>query len=139
MRYLMIALLAAVGLVLSALSLAGCPGGPDTDKAIQESVEVPGLDEMVLAKDRAIKSAILLSWNSDPELMQEQLAVEDVRAGKVRITGIVSRSSSRSAPSRSPAYRGVADVVSTITVDENWENRLNLMKCNLSHARWARA
>jgi len=82
----------------------------------------------LLAKDRAIKAAILMSWNSDPELMQEQLAVEDVRAGKVRITGIVSREKLKErAEGIANSIDGVVDVISTITIDESLkENRLNL-------------
>lgn len=128
MRYLLIALSAALILLVAALALAGCPGGPDSSKHIQEAAEVPGLDEMVLAKDRAIKAAILLSWNSDPELMQEQLAVEDVRAGKVRITGIVSREKLKErAEAIARETEHVVDVISTITVDETLKDkRINL-------------
>jgi hypothetical protein len=128
MRYLLIILLALATVVAGAALLTGCPGGTNTDKAIQEAVKVPGLEEGLLAKDRAIKAAILLSWSSDPELMQEQLAVEDVRAGKVRITGIVSREKLKErAEAIAQNQEGVTDVISTITVDESLqENRLSL-------------
>ena len=113
---------------LGVLYLTGCPTSPETEKAIQERAKVPGLDEAVLAKDRTIKAAILMSWNSDPELMQEQLAVEEVRAGKVRITGIVSREELKErAEAIANDMKGVSDVVSTITVDESLkENRISL-------------
>jgi len=108
--------------------LTSCPGNPDAEKAVQEKVKVPGLDEAVLAKDRTIKSAILMQWNSDVELTQEQLAVEEVHAGKVRITGIVSREELKErAENFAKEIDGVVDVVSTITVDESLqENRINL-------------
>ena len=120
---LLIGLTACTGLVL----LAGCPS-PDTSKKVQEQVKVPGLDEAVLAKDRALGAAIKLSWSADPELAQEQLAVQDVRAGKVRITGIVSRPELKDrAEAIAKNQEGVIDVVSTITVDEKLKDkRINM-------------
>jgi osmotically-inducible protein OsmY len=127
MRILLILAAAAVAM-LGLLTLAGCPGNPDADKAIQEKANVPGLDEAVLAKDKALKAAIQMSWKSDVELMQEQLAVEDVNAGKVRITGIVSRPELKERAEKiAKNQEGVTDVVSTITVDESLkEKRINL-------------
>ncbi len=63
-----------------------------------------------------------------PELAQEQLAVEDVRAGKVRITGIVSRPELKQrAESIVKNQEGVSDMVSTITVDEKLKDkRINM-------------
>lgn len=109
--------------------LTGCPTtSPDTEKKVESKVQVPGLSEAVLAKDRAIKTAIEASWAADVELTQEQLAVEDVRAGKVRITGIVSRPElKKRAEAIAKNMEGVVDVVSTITVDTSLqENRINL-------------
>jgi hypothetical protein len=118
------------GIILSAALasgvalLSGCPTSPATEKKVQEAVKVPGLEEAVLAKDRALKAAIQLSWSADPELAQEQLAVEDVRAGKVRITGIVSRPELKQrAESIAQNQEGVSDVVSTITVDEKLKDK----------------
>ncbi len=110
-----------------AVLLSGCPN-PDADKAVQEAVKVPGLDEAVLARDLALEIAIVASWRSDVELTQEQLAVEEVRAGKVRITGIVSREKLKTrAEAIAKGQKGVTDVISTITVDESLqENRINL-------------
>jgi osmotically-inducible protein OsmY len=111
-------------------ALSSCPlvGGSDASHKISEAAKVPGLDEAVLAKDRALEAAILMSWKSDVELMQEQLAVEEVRAGKVRITGIVSRPELKErAENTANAQEGVVDVLSTITVDETLKDkRLNL-------------
>jgi osmotically-inducible protein OsmY len=120
---LLIWLIAITGLLL----MSGCPS-PDTSKKVQEQVKVPGLDEAVLAKDRALGAAIKLSWSADPELAQEQLAVEDVRAGKVRITGIVSRPELKDrAEAIAKNQEGVIDVVSTITVDEKLKDkRINM-------------
>ena len=108
--------------------ITSCPASPDTEKKVQEAVQVPGLDQAIIAKDRAIKTAIIASWMADVELTQEQLAVEDVRAGKVRITGIVSREKLKErAENIAREQKGVSDVVSTITVDESLqENRINL-------------
>ncbi|MCC7477476.1 BON domain-containing protein [bacterium] len=114
-------------LALAAL-LGGCPDSPEADKKVQEMAKVPGLDEAVLAKDRAIGITILASWESDVELVQEQLAVEEVHAGKVRITGIVSRPELKERAERiAKGTEGVLDVVSTITVDEKLkEKRINM-------------
>lgn len=127
MRALLIT--AAMLLILPVpILLAGCPNGTDAEKEIQEQVQVPGLEEAIIAKDRAIKTAIIASWAADLELMQEQLAVEEVRAGKVRITGIVSRPELKErAEAVARNQEGVSDIVSTITVDESLkENRINL-------------
>ena len=115
-------------IVASAATLTGCPTNPDTEKKVQEAVKVPGLDEAVIAKDRAIKSTIELSWAADPELLQEQLAVEEVRAGKVRITGIVSRQVLKERAEKiAREMEGVTDVISTISVDESLKDkRINL-------------
>lgn len=124
MRY---ALILVFVLIAGPALLNSCPS-PDAEKTVQEAVKVPGLDEAVLAKDKAIKVAILDSWRRDLELTQEQLAVEEVRAGKVRITGIVSRPELKTRAEKiAKEMEGVSDVVSTITVDESLkENRINL-------------
>lgn len=110
-----------------AVLLCGCPN-PDVSKKIEQKVQVPGLEEGILAKDKAIAAAIRISWSSDPELAQEQLAVEDVRAGKVRITGIVSRPELKDrAEAIARNMEGVVDIVSTITVDASLKDkRINM-------------
>jgi osmotically-inducible protein OsmY len=125
MRYILI--LTTLVLTTGLLLFTGCPS-PDTSKKVEEAAKVPGLDEAVLAKDRAVKAAIQLSWSGDPELAQEQLAVEDVRAGKVRITGIVSRQELKDrAEAIAKNMEGVVDMVSTITVDQSLkEKRINM-------------
>jgi osmotically-inducible protein OsmY len=114
--------------ICTGAALTSCPLGPEREKQVQKQARVPGLEEMVLAKDKALKAAILISWKSDPELAQEQLAVEDVHAGKVRITGIVSRPELKDrAEAIARNQEGVEDVVSTITVDEKLkEKRISL-------------
>ena len=116
-----------LGLAVLCPLVSSCPG-PDAEKEVQEAVQVPGLDQAVVAKDRAIKTAIIASWTADLELTQEQLAVEEVRAGKVRITGIVSREELKERAEKiAQEQEGVSDVVSTIKVDESLqENRINL-------------
>ena len=110
-------------LAAAALLLYGCPS-PDSQKKVSEAAKVPGLDEAVLAKDRSLQSAIEISWKSDVELMQEQLAVEEVHAGKVRITGIVSREELKTrAENIAKGQEGVVDVISTITVDESLKDK----------------
>lgn len=122
-----IALLTILCLLGAAALAAGCPS-LNTAKKVQEAAKVPGLDEAVKAKDLAIEGAIKISWAGDPELAQEQLAVEEVRAGKVRITGIVSRPELKErAESIAKNQEGVSDVVSTITVDESLrDKRINM-------------
>jgi osmotically-inducible protein OsmY len=123
MRKLYLYLL-AVALTFVVNALVGCPADVDVDRKVQGAVKVPGLEEAVLAKDKALKGAILLSWSADPELAQEQLAVEDVRAGNVRITGIVSRPELKErAENIVKDQDGVHDVVSTITVDESLKDK----------------
>jgi osmotically-inducible protein OsmY len=114
-----------------ALTVTSCPGGatnPDTEKKIQEKVAVPGMAEELKATDEAVAAAIKISWAADPELAQEQLAVEDVHNGKVRITGIVSRKELKErAEGIAKHQEHVFDVVSTITVDESLKSkRINL-------------
>lgn len=110
-------------LMLAAVLLSGCPS-PDADKAVQQAVKIPGLDEAVLTRDLAIEVAIVASWRADVELTQEQLAVEEVRAGKVRITGIVSREKLKTrAEAIAKNQVGVVDVISTIEVDESLKER----------------
>lgn len=118
-------LLALLG---AALALTGCPPNPDNAHRVEGAVKVPGLEEAVLAKDKALKAAILMSWESDPELIQEQLAVTDVHAGKVTITGIVSREELKTrAEEIAKNQEGVNDVLSTITVDTSLkEKRLDM-------------
>jgi osmotically-inducible protein OsmY len=117
-------LLIGLALPVLCLGLTGCPGNPTTDKKIQEAVKVPGLDEAVVAKDRAIKAAIEITWKSDVELIQEQLVVEDVHAGKVRINGVVSRPELKErAEKLAQSQEGVVDVISTITVDETLKDK----------------
>jgi len=113
-----------VALTIATLTLAGCPSNPDVDKRVEGAVTVPGLAEAVKAKDEALKAAILMSWKSDPELIQEQLAVTDVHAGKVTITGIVSRDELKErAESIAKNQEGVNDVLSTITVDKSLKDK----------------
>ena len=65
-----------------------------------------------------------MSWESDPELVQEQLAVTDVHAGKVTITGIVSRDELKErAEGIAKNQEGVNDVLSTITVDKELKDK----------------
>jgi hypothetical protein len=120
MRPVLITLL----LLLTLLGTTSCPTNPDTDRKVQAAVKVPGLEEAVLAKDKALKAAILIAWESDPELIQEQLAITDVDAGKVTITGIVSRPELKErAENIAREQDGVNDVLSTITVDETLKDK----------------
>jgi osmotically-inducible protein OsmY len=122
----------AIAILLAACtSLSGCPGSatsPDSEKKIQEKVAVPGMAENLKAIDMAIGAAIKLSWSSDPELIQEQLAVEDVHNGKVTITGIVSRPELKERAEKiAKSQEHVFEVLSTITVDEKLrDKRINL-------------
>src|SRR3954465_16070997 len=119
MRFLL-----AMLLCLLALAAAGCPGNPDTDKKIEGAVKVPGLDEAIKAKDLALKAAIQMSWSGDPELVQEQLAITDVHAGNVTITGIVSRQELKErAEGIAKNQEGVHEVLSTITVDTSLKDK----------------
>ena len=124
MRFTLLSLLAAA---LCALA-TGCPANPDVDKKVQAAVKVPGLEEAVKAKDLSLKAAIQIGWETDPELIQEQLAITDVRAGKVTITGIVSREELKErAEAIAKNQEGVNEVLSTITVDTSLqEKRLNM-------------
>jgi osmotically-inducible protein OsmY len=119
-RYILLFALAAG----ACLMLAGCPSDPDVDKKVEGAVKVPGLDEAIKAKDLAIKAAIQMGWSGDPELEQEQLAITDVHAGKVTITGIVSRDELKErAENIAKNQEGVNDVLSTITVDTSLKDK----------------
>jgi BON domain len=105
-------------------ALTGCPTNPDVDKRVQGAVKVPGLEQAVKSKDLALKAAIMMGWESDPELIQEQLAITDVHAGKVTITGIVSREElKKRAEAIAREQEGVNDVLSTITVDTSLKDK----------------
>jgi hypothetical protein len=115
-----------IGMALCA-ALALCMGGPPSHDLMSGHLEeiserqVPGL-EAVLAKDKAIRRHQV----SGPRTLAVPgaLAVEDVRAGKVRITGIVSRQVLKDrAESIAKDMEGVVDVVSTITVDETLKDK----------------
>lgn len=113
-------------LLVLVLAASGCPvpTSPDQEKQIMEQAAVPGLEESLKAKDMALKAAIQISWKSDVELQQEQLAVEEVHHGKVRITGIVSRPELKERAERiAKNQEGVQDVSSTITVDEKLRDK----------------
>jgi osmotically-inducible protein OsmY len=122
----MLKILAVFALLLTMLTTVACPvpTSPDAEKKVMEQAAVPGLEEGLKAKDMAIKAAIQISWKSDVELIQEQLAVEEVHHGKVRITGIVSRPELKERAERiAKSQEGVSDVSSTITVDEKLKDK----------------
>ena len=107
-------------LLATAALLFGCPS-PDSQKKVQEAAKVPGLEEAVIAKDRSLQAAIEMSWKADVELLQEQLAVEEVHAGKVRIVSREKLKERAEAIARD--QEGVVDVISTITVDESLKDK----------------
>ena len=109
------------------IPLAGCPTNPDAEKKVQEAVKVPGLDQAILAKDKAIKATLELSYAADVELIQEQIKVKEVKAGLVTLTGVVSRQDLKErAESIAREMEGVSDIVSTIEVDETLQgNRID--------------
>ncbi len=114
--------------LLFAITLAiGCKLTPESERKVTEKVEVPGFEESLKARDRAIAAAIAISWRSDPELAQNKLEVE-VMNGRAIIRGKVpSEKLKRRAEDIARNTEDVKDVLNEIEVDTSLaEQRFSL-------------
>ncbi|OGK11731.1 MAG: hypothetical protein A2Y63_00235 [Candidatus Riflebacteria bacterium RBG_13_59_9] len=113
--------------LFSLFALPGCKLTPESQRTVQETVEVPGLEQSLIARDRAIAAAVVVSLHADVELVQNELEVE-CRSGKVILRGKVpSEKLKKRAESIARGQEGVQDVLNEIEVDESLaENRLSL-------------
>jgi osmotically-inducible protein OsmY len=117
---------ATVAVVATALFLAGCwQITPESQREVGRHARVPGLAESLVAKDRAIKAAILMSWHADVEIQQNMSHLDaDVQNGKVILTGTVPDEKMRKrCEDYARAEKGVVDVLNKIEVDPNLKDQ----------------
>ncbi len=111
--------IAMTALVVTVNLLAGfsCQLTPESQKSVEEATKVPGLEEALIVKDRAIKTAIVTSIKSDVELLQNDIQVE-VSNAKVILTGSVPTEEMKArAENYAKSTEGVIDVLNKIEVD----------------------
>ena len=106
---------------------SSCKLTPERQRAVTKKAEVPGFEEALIAKDRAIASSIAISWKMDPELAQNKLEVE-VMNGRAIIRGKVpTEELKKKAETIARNTEGVKDVLNEIEVDPSLkENRILL-------------
>lgn len=115
MRYVVWAVFTVIMLVI--VQAGACQLTPGSQEAIEEAVKVPGLEQSLEVKDRAIRTAILVSIKSDVELLQNNIEVE-VNNAKVILTGTVPTEEMKArAESYAKQTEGVLDVLNKIEVD----------------------
>jgi len=115
MRYVVWAVFTVIMLVI--VQAGACQLTPGGQEAIEEAVKVPGLEQSLEVKDRAIRTAILVSIKSDVELLQNNIEVE-VNNAKVILTGTVPTEEMKArAESYAKQTEGVLDVLNKIEVD----------------------
>lgn len=110
---------AIAALVVAVNLLAGysCQLTPESQKSVEEATKLPGLEEALIVKDRAIKTAIVTSIKSDVELLQNDIQVE-VSNAKVILTGSVPTEEMKArAEKYAKSTEGVIDVLNKIEVD----------------------
>jgi len=122
-----VALWACAVPIILALFFGSCKLTPESQRAVTKKAEVPGFEEALIAKDRAIASSIAISWKMDPELAQNKLEVE-VMNGRAIIRGKVpTEELKKRAESIAKNTEGVKDVLNQIEVDPSLkENRISL-------------
>ena len=120
-------ILTILAVVWVVLGVPACKLTPESKRTVEEKLAVPGLEESLIARDRAIAAAIVMSLHADVELMQNKLQVE-CHSGKVILRGKVpSKKLKERAEKLARAQEGVQDVLNEIEVDESLaENRISL-------------
>lgn len=99
------------------LNASTCAVSPDSQQGVGDAARVPGLNEGVEARDRAIKTAVLTSLRADPVLQQFSFEAE-VNSGKVILRGTVAREKMKEkAESLAARNKGVEEVLNEIEVD----------------------
>jgi osmotically-inducible protein OsmY len=119
LTHLLVALLA----LSFATGILACKMTPESQRKVEEELSVPGLEESLIARDRAIAAAVVMSLHADVELAQNKLEVE-CRSGKVVLRGKVpSQKLKERAEKLARAQEGVQDVLNEIEVDESLQER----------------
>ncbi len=119
---LLTGLLAAILAVSFLIGASTCKMTPESQRTVEEELSVPGLEESLIARDRAIAAAIVMSLHADVELMQNKLQVE-CHSGKVILRGKVpSEELKERAEKLARAQEGVKDVLNEIEVDESLQD-----------------
>lgn len=120
-------ILAVLAVMLVVLGISACKLTPESQRTVKEKLSVPGLEESLIARDRAIAAAVVVSLHADVELAQNKLEVE-CRSGKVILRGKVpSEKLKERAGKLASAQEGVRDVLNEIEVDESLaDSRISL-------------
>jgi hypothetical protein len=112
LRFSLLALSLAVVLLPAACKLT-----PESQRTVEEKVTVPGLEESLVARDRAIATAVSVALHADPEIAQNKLTVE-CRNAKVILKGVVpSQELKDRAEKIARAQESVKDVLNELKVD----------------------
>lgn len=99
------------------LSFTSCKLTPESQRAVTEKVQVPGLKEELKARDLAIAAAIAIAWKSDPELAQNKLEVEVVSARAIIRGRVPTEELKKRAEEIARNTEDVKDVLNEIVVD----------------------
>ncbi len=124
---LLLHILAILAVMLVVLGTSACKLTPESQRTVEEKLSVPGLEESLIVRDRAIAAAVVVSLHADVELAQNKLEVE-CRSGKVILRGKVpSEKLKERAEKLARAQKGVRDVLNEIEVDESLvDSRISL-------------
>lgn len=115
-KQLRLSLLAPLLAIIFAGSIA-CKLTPESQRTVEEKVNVPGMDEALIARDRAIAAAVTIALHADPEIAQNRLSVE-CRNAKVILKGTVPTQKIKDrAEKLARAQESVRDVLNEIKVD----------------------
>ncbi len=100
-----------------ALAPTACKLTPESQRTVEEKVTVPGMEEALIARDRAIATAVTVALHADPEIAQNKLTVE-CRNAKVILKGVVPTQKIKDrAEKLARAQESVKDVLNELKVD----------------------
>lgn len=99
-------------------ALFACPKlTPESQRTVEEKVAVPGMEEALIARDRAIATAVTVALHADPEIAQNEITVE-CRSAKVVLKGTVpTKEIKERAEKLARAQEDVRDVLNELKVD----------------------
>jgi len=110
-------------IVLVVVQAGACQLTPEGARDVQESAQLPGMEEALVVKDRTIQTAITASIKMDVELIQCPVEVEVLNA-KVVLTGTVwSEELKARAEKYAKETQGVQDVLNKIEVDPKLKDK----------------
>jgi len=116
-------IIGTVSLLLCIVLGASCKMNPESQRAVTEKVQVPGMAESLKARDMAIAAAIQVTFAMDPELVQNKLEIE-VKSGHVILRGKVpTEELKQRAEKYARETEQVVDVVNEIVVDPSLKER----------------